>query len=557
MTTYLSLLFLILLTVQVHSYQRPDPHKFVDTLKLWPRPHHIENGTDRIILRNPCRFTVRVRNRHIPEVDQLFEYYKTKMFPHLDCNLYSVDNSKYAHFMGVDGSLDRRTETLYVEIDDTNDTVGYPHFNMTENYTVTVGSDGFHIKAPKYWGFTRAIETFSQLIHSVKVRGTNSSSNHTQDRDRILYYIPNTPITISDYPNFIHRGVMMDSSRHFLSPDTLKRVIEGLAFNKMNVLHWHILDADSFPFWVSKFPNVTLAAAFSKKMIFSPDNVKDIVEFARIRGVRVIPEIESPGHTRSWGESAEFEDIISCRATGGYCAQPPCGQVNPNMEKTYTLLQAMMDEVMTLFHDTVVHFGGDEVNTGCWGTDPRLKGEDGRDLSVKFQSRQRDMISDRKAMYWGDSPYSGKQYDITHMWGGFGGASNHYLVASYAGDFYLDCGLGNLFGGDGTWCEPLKTWHSIYRHTLDMEKNSEWFIGVENTLFGEMNNDATTDNKVWPRAAATGELTWNGWNGTQGLMSGVADRLIAQVKRMVSRGISATPVTTTYCELNLKDCIND
>ena len=92
-----------------------------------------------------------------------------------------------------------------------------------------------------------------------------------------------------DSPRFEHRGLLIDSSRNFLSLAAIQRVIDGLAATKMNVLHWHIVDSQSFPVEVAEFPRLT-DAAYSTAEIYSPDDIAGIVQYAYDRGVRIMPE---------------------------------------------------------------------------------------------------------------------------------------------------------------------------------------------------------------------------------------------------------------------------
>jgi len=92
-----------------------------------------------------------------------------------------------------------------------------------------------------------------------------------------------------DEPRFAHRGLLIDSSRNFLTVGTVKRTIDALAATKMNVLHWHIVDSQSFPFEVPEYPRLT-DAAYSEAEIYSPADLEDIVSYAYYRGVRIMPE---------------------------------------------------------------------------------------------------------------------------------------------------------------------------------------------------------------------------------------------------------------------------
>lgn len=143
------------------------------------------------------------------------------------------------------------------------------------------------LNADYYPGFLRGLETFSQLFE--------------RDSDEDEYEVVGLPISVKDAPTFKWRGLMIDTSRHYLPLTTILRAIDSMLYSKLNVLHWHIIDEDAFPMEV---PNVPELSEFGKiGGVFSPADIKTVIEYARIRGIRVVPEIDSPAHTQSWGRS--------------------------------------------------------------------------------------------------------------------------------------------------------------------------------------------------------------------------------------------------------------
>lgn len=106
---------------------------------------------------------------------------------------------------------------------------------------------------------------------------------------------------ITDEPQFTHRGLLVDTSRHFISMNVLEQILEGMEYNKLNVFHWHITDDHSFPYQSIKYPEMT-KGAYHESMIYSQQDIEKIIEFSRQRGIRVLAEFDTPGHTRSWGK---------------------------------------------------------------------------------------------------------------------------------------------------------------------------------------------------------------------------------------------------------------
>jgi hexosaminidase len=94
---------------------------------------------------------------------------------------------------------------------------------------------------------------------------------------------------------------MIDSSRHFLPVKLILETIDAMMYNKMNVLHWHIVDEDSFPLILDSHPEIAQYAAFAPEETYTSKEARDIVDYAMRRGVRVVPELDTPGHAASWG----------------------------------------------------------------------------------------------------------------------------------------------------------------------------------------------------------------------------------------------------------------
>jgi hexosaminidase len=211
-------------------------------------------------------------------------------------------------------------------------------------------------------GIVRGLSTLLQLI---KVSKTYSN----------LHEISHLPLQINDSPRYPYRGLMLDTSRRFYDLDTIKQVIYVASAAKFNVFHWHIVDDDSFPMNVTDYPSLTKNAAFTANQVYSISDMADIVSYATTLGVRVIPEFDNPGHTRSIGLDPFFKDIIRCfikewpyTVSGAYkiYGGPPTGVMDPSYVATYDLLQSILTELNSIFPDTMIHLGGDEVSTSCF-----------------------------------------------------------------------------------------------------------------------------------------------------------------------------------------------
>ena len=149
---------------------------------------------------------------------------------------------------------------------------------VDESYTLTVAAPRATLQAATVWGALRGLESFCQLP------AVNAG----------VLSVVGAPITISDFPRFPHRGVMLDTARHFLPVQTILDTLEAMSFDKFNVLHWHVVDAQSFPMESAAYPGLT-AGAYAPDAVYSAADVTQIVSFAAARGIMVMPEFDVPG----------------------------------------------------------------------------------------------------------------------------------------------------------------------------------------------------------------------------------------------------------------------
>jgi hexosaminidase len=203
-----------------------------------------------------------------------------------------------------------------VSVANSTEVLGY---GMDESYTlsVSVGAPDHSvggralptcsITAGTFVGAIWAMETLSQLILSEG----GSLQHHTQGHPH-AYVIMNAPWQIKDRPRFQYRGLMIDTSRHFLPMNAIRRQIDGLSFNKMNALHWHMTDAQSTPYDSTVHPKLK-DGAFSEGAVYTPEDIKGLVEYARLRGVQIMLEVDMPGHSFAFGVGYP-ELLVNCSA---------------------------------------------------------------------------------------------------------------------------------------------------------------------------------------------------------------------------------------------------
>ena len=185
-----------------------------------------------------------------------------------------------------------------------------------------------NITANSYFGARHAFETLSQLINYDEITHSLQTFTHAH---------------VTDRPAYPYRGVMIDTARNWVGVDTIMEVIDGLSYNKLNVLHWHLTDTQSFPLQVEKSKNEEDLAywemakwgSYSTDKIYSAKDIRDVVQYAILRGVKVLPEIEAPSHVNSgWKflqtKYPQLGKLILCEASE-FCDTPPCGQVKSSI----------------------------------------------------------------------------------------------------------------------------------------------------------------------------------------------------------------------------------
>jgi hexosaminidase len=165
--------------------------------------------------------------------------------------------------------------SVSVQIADSNAPLQH---GVDESYTIDVPSTGeaISITAKTNWGALHAFTTLQQLVISDGNGGLMIEQ----------------PVSISDAPIYPYRGIMIDSGRNFISLPKIYEQIDGMALSKLNVLHWHLDDSQSWPVQLVSYPNMTLDA-YSSSEIYTTNNLKDVLNYATARGVRVIPEVDS------------------------------------------------------------------------------------------------------------------------------------------------------------------------------------------------------------------------------------------------------------------------
>ncbi|EFP91266.2 uncharacterized protein PGTG_17123 [Puccinia graminis f. sp. tritici CRL 75-36-700-3] len=430
-------------------------------------------------------------------------------------------------------------------------------------------------------GLLRGLQTFSQLVYTLNpppsTKETKTQKLSGGNEEQAVRYIQG-PLHIKDQPAFPYRGLLLDTSRNYYSIDSLKKTIKTMSAAKLNILHWHIVDSQSWPLQIPFHPQLADNGAYSEHETYSVEEIIELTHFANARGVEILLEIDTPGHTAIIGES--FPELIACKNKApwsNYAAEPPAGQLRIADDRALALVNEIFDLLTTQIPGTLFSSGGDEVNKKCYEEDGptqaslRAKNENLSEALTKFVMKTHETIrrSGKVPVVWEELvldeaiPLAVDQTLVT-VWRNSSMVQKvvqkGYSIIHGASDYsYLDCGLGGWLGNsiNGTsWCDPFKTWQKIY--SFDPYKNVEQHrhkqvLGGQALLWSEQTDEQNMDGIIWPRALSTAEVYWTG-NQHARSVSEALPRMHDMRYRLVQRGVRAAPLQPHWCALRPGQC---
>uniref|UniRef100_A0A8C2W543 Beta-hexosaminidase subunit beta n=2 Tax=Chinchilla lanigera TaxID=34839 RepID=A0A8C2W543_CHILA len=428
-------------------------------------------------------------------------------------------------------------QQLLVTISLESECDSFPSVSSDESYTLTVREPVATLKANRVWGALRGLETFSQLIYQ------DSYGTFTVNE-----------ANITDSPRFPHRGILIDTSRHFLPVKSIFKTLDAMAFNKFNVLHWHIVDDQSFPYQSITFPELSNKGSYTLSHVYTPNDVRKVIEYARLRGIRVIPEFDTPGHTESWGKGQK--DLLT-PCYKGQKSTHSVGPINPILNTTYTFLTMLFKEISKVFPDQFIHLGGDEVEFDCWASDPDIHnfmkkkrfGQDFTKLESFYMQKLLSIIAslNKGSIVWQevfDHKDKLQPGTIIQVWkiemydSELSQVTASGFPAILSAPWYLD----NISYG--------QDWRQYYLvEPLDFQgsdKQRKLVLGGEACLWGEYVDATNLTPRLWPRASAVGERLWSDEEVRD--LSDAFNRLSRHRCRMLRRGISAQPLFVGFCD---------
>ncbi|KAF7357419.1 Beta-hexosaminidase [Mycena sanguinolenta] len=519
-------------------------------LALWPIPRTLKTGTDFVVLSPQFTVTVNVPN---PPQDLLDAVVQTKTFLATDKlqRLVVGRGSSDAGALQTAKALPSLTLTL-------QNTATHPVLPIaseavkdittrSEGYTLSIPSDGTAavLSANSTLGLFRGLTTFSQFWY---------------DYNNVTYTNVGPVSILNDIPAYPYRGFMLDTARNFFPVADIMRTLDAMSWVKINMFHWHIVDSQSFPLSLPQFPELAQQGAYSTSEVYSPADVQAIVSYAAARGIDVLMEIDSPGHT---------EAIASSHP------RPPAGQLRLATPSVVNFTAALFNAAAGVMPGKYFSTGGDELNTECYTQDAQTQS----DLKATGQNLEQALNTFVKATHGalaalGKTPVVWEEMVLEHnltlsnttvvmVWISSEDAAavakkNFKIIHAPSDYFYLDCGAGEWIGKDpeaNSWCDPFKTWQKSY--TFNPLANisaaqTHLVLGGQQLLWTEQSDPSNLDPIVWPRAATSAEIFWTGaklpsgapLNGTEAL-----PRLHELRYRMVQRGINAIPLQPQWCAL--------
>ncbi len=378
--------------------------------------------------------------------------------------------------------------------------VGNLEINEDESYQLNIFPTKITIEATTDIGVIYALETLLQLV----------------DNNETTYFFPE--VIIKDFPRFTWRGLMIDVARHFHPLDVIKRNLDAMASVKMNVLHWHLTDDQGFRVESKTHPKLHLLG--SDGFFYTQEQIKDVVKYAGDRGIRVVPEIDVPGHATAiltaYPEIGSKDTIYSIERFSGIFDPT----LDPTNEKTYTFLADLFEEIAALFPDKYFHIGGDENEGKHWDENNHIQDfkrkhnlKTNHDLQTFMNIRLDTILSKLGKNLMGWEEIMTDEMPTTaliHSWKGVNeGVKPGSSLATAAKNGY------NTILSNGYYVDLMQPASEHYivdpmpkNNTLTSEERKR-VLGGEATMWSELATSETLDSRLWPRTAAIAERFWS------------------------------------------------
>ena len=387
---------------------------------------------------------------------------------------------------------DTAQATLVIHCDRASDPV--QKLGEDESYRIEVTGRQARLDAPNPLGVLRGLETFLQLVET----GPQGFAAPA--------------VSIADKPRFPWRGFHLDVSRHWMPLALVKRNLDGMAAVKLNVFHWHLSDDQGFRIESKRFPK--LHEMGSDGLYYTQEQVREVIAYARDRGIRVVPEFDVPAHSTSW--LVGYPELAS--APGPYEIGRHWGVfdpvIDPTRESTYQFLDSFIGEMTSLFPDEYFHIGGDEVNGHQWSASPRIQAflrqhrlKDNHELQAYFNRRIQAIVKKhgKRMEGWDEilSPDLPKDI-VVQSWRGqksLAEAARMGYRGILSSGYYLDL------------IHPASTHYLVdplEKESADLTvEEKARILGGEAAMWCEYVTEENVESRIWPRLAAIAERLWS------------------------------------------------
>ena len=498
----------------------------------------------------------------------------------------------------IDGATYIKTIALQQNASDPTDIMKPGVGSVNESYTLSVTASGaVTVTAMSSIGLLYGLTTFSQLFYL-----------HTSG----AVYTSKVPVEIVDSPKFGWRGLNVDASRTYKPMSDMYAMVDALSYNKMNRLHWHVTDAQSWPLEIPSMPALADKGAYASFQKYSPADVLALQEYGALLGVELVMEIDQPGHTSAIAFA--YPDLVAAfnaKPYDQYCAEPPCGTLKLNSTAVPKFLEKLFDDLLPRLKPltSYFHLGGDEVMNNAYTLDETVQSNKTsvlQPLLQKFMNRNQDQVQSAglTPLVWEeqllDWHLTLPKNTIVQTW-----LSDQSVAETVkkgyralAGNYeywYLDCGQGQwtdfypgqdsrkywpyageasdaehnitsfgymlIYAPNPDYCSPRHNWRVMY--SLNPLSNvpedlQHLVLGGEAHIWSEQTDPVNLDQMVWPRTCAAGEVLWSGAKDAQGQNRSqvtASPRLNEMRERLVARGIRAEPIQMPFCTQNGTQCI--
>jgi len=446
--------------------------------RLMPMPATIEPGSGQLLIDRS--FSISVIGYHDASLDRAIQRFLTQLTRVTGIPIWSKPGGS--------------NPSLLIHADQARESP--QHLGEDESYTLSVTPSHAELTAPNPLGILHGLETFLQHVEP-------SAGG---------FIVP--AVRIQDQPRFAWRGLLIDVSRHFIPPDVIKRNLDAMAAAKLNVLHWHLTDDEGFRVESRRFPQ--LHGQGSEGQFYTQAEIREIVAYAYDRGIRVVPEFDVPGHSRSW--FLGYPELAS--GPGPYSLDGNASPaMDPTLDSTYRFLDKFLGEMAGLFPDAYFHIGGDEVDGKQWDANTKIQAflrahgmKNNQDLQAYFNQRLAKILAKHhKVMIGWD--------EILHP-----DLPKTSVIQSWRGQQSLAVAAKQGYTGLLSHGYYLDLMWSASRHyavdpmadaaaALTPEEKSR-ILGGEACMWAEWVTPENIDARIWPRNAAIAERLWSPQNVT-------------------------------------------